>query len=637
MMSIAVDRKLHIEHRVAEQQARASIKNNPILALVELITNCDDSYRRLENAGFKADGRIIIEFIRKHQGSIIRIIDFAEGFDENRMDERVGGYGGDTSGFTEKDAGRGYWGRGLKEAMIAMGFGSVESIKDNYLHKCSLEHLDYKRNNKIKITEAVRNKLEVKDNGTIVILKANNKSIRMPQYETLKHSLEYYFSLRDIMSNSSRNVTLIEMDSKNKIKKKDKLSYVCPKGDLYLRKTISIPEYNDAKVELEMYRATETLSGYDDEQQLRENGLLICSKGAILDITLTRKFEGNNYASRIYGHVTCDYIDFLLRVSKEPIIRSDRVGIDWTHPFSRALETSISKEINDFVQEEEKKSKEVEKRLENEKTRKRYQASLPELNKIAKEELGKEEGEGEGEGEGRPQKLPPNGFDFMPDYVQLVVNKEATLTLKALVPKIIASGSAAIISSDTKEIIVIDNIFTFDEKDADPENGLVIGHIKVLGKQVGTEGIVTAEVNGLKAEVLIKVISRRKPPEPKDIKKSGLFKNFEFNPNADPHQRVKSERTSGNIIIATRAPSVATYFGPNGEGQEEGHCQVMLAELVVEAVCREIARRKIEFGKEPFLGEASEAMNVVHNRLINKYAEKIHNLLVENKYHREFK
>jgi hypothetical protein len=633
-MGLAVEAKLHIEHRVAEQQARATIKNNPILALVELITNSDDSYRRIENTGLKADGRIMIELVRKYRGSVIRVIDYAEGFDDKRMDERVGSYGGDTSGFTEKDAGRGYWGRGLKEAMIAMGFGSVESIKDGYLHKCTLEHLDYKRNHPLKITKTIRNSFGVKENGTVITLKAVSEGIRIPQFETLKHSLEYYYSLRDIMSSSARDVVLIEKDSRNRIKRQEKLFYICPKGELYVRKPITISDFSDTRIELEIYRATEPLSGYEDEGPLRENGILICSKGAILDITLTRKFEGSSYASRIFGHATCDYIDYLLRTKKEPVVRADRGGIDWAHSFPKALDAALSKEIDTFVQEEERKAKEFEKKLENEKTRKRFEASLPELNKIAKEELGKESGEGEGEDEGKPQQLPPNGFDFMPDYVQITVDKESTLTLKAIVPKIVKSGSIGRISSDTNRIIIVDSNFVFDEKDADPNTGLVIGHVKIIGKQVGVEGIVTAEIDGLSAEILVKVISRRKTPEHHKPEKSGLFRNFEFSQTADPNQRVKFERVSGKIVIATRAPSVAIYFGLDGKGQEEGHCQVMLAELIVEAVCREVARRKIESGKEPFLGEASEAMNVVHNRLINKYAEKIHRLLVEKKYHR---
>lgn len=634
MNEYAVEEKLHIEHRVAEQQARATIKNNPVLALIELITNSDDSYRHIEQAGFKADGRIIVELVRKYEGSIFRVIDYAEGFDAARMDQRVGSYGGDTSGFTEENAGRGYWGRGLKEAMIAMGFGSVESIRDSLLHKCTLENLDYKRRQPIEITQELRSSLGITGNGTFVVLKTTSRSINIPHFDTLKHALEYYYSLRDIMSNNAREIILIEKDSHNNIKRQEKLSYIFPKGDIFFKDIIPIPDFEGAKIELEIKRATEPLSGYDDEGPLRENGVLVSSKGAILDITLTKKYEGNGYASRIFGHATCDYIDYLLRVKKEPIINANRSGLDWTHPFCKALEKTIGKEIANFVYEEERKIKETEKKLENEKTRKRYAAALPELNKIAQDELGSIGGFGEGPGEGNVPKLPPNGFDFMPDYVQIVVDKESTLTLKALLPKVISSGAVVKITSDTKEIIIKNDEVIFDEKDADSENGLVVKHIRVIGKQVGVEGIVSAETEGIKAETIIKVISRKivDPPSPQN--KSGLFKDFDFSSVADPRQRVKFERTSGQIIISTRAPSVTIYFGLEGQGQDEGHCQVMLAELVIEGVCREIARRKIESGKEPFLGEASEAMNVVHNRLINMYAEKIHNLLVDKKFHR---
>lgn len=633
MSKYAVEKKLHIEDRVAEQQARATIKNNPILALVELITNSDDSYRHIEQAGFKADGRIVVELVRKYKDSIFRVIDYAEGFDAVRMDERVGSYGGDTSGFTEENAGRGYWGRGLKEAMIAMGFGSVESIRDNLLHRCTLENLDYKRREPIKITQQLRNSLGVKGNGTFVVLKATTHRIKIPQFETLKHALEYYYSLRDIMSNNAREVVLIEKDSRNRIKRQETLAYVFPKSDPFYHETVPIPGFEGAEIELEINRATEPLSGYE-EGPLRENGILVCSKGAILDITLTKKFEGNGYASRILGHATCDYIDYLLRVEGEPIINANRAGLDWTQPFCKAMEVVVSKEIMRFVYDEERKVKETEKKLENEKTRKRYAAALPELNKIAQDELGPTIGFGEGQGEGNTPKLPPNGFDFMPEYVQIVVDKESTLTLKALVPEVIPSGSVVKITSDVKEIIVMNEEVVFDEKDADPENGLMVVHIKVVGKQVGAEGIISAETKGIKAEILIKVISRKIVEPPSTQHKSGLFKNFDFSSAADSHQRVKFERSSGQIIIATRSPSVTIYFGLDGKGQEEGHCQVMLAELVIEGVCREIARRKIESGKEPFLGEASEAMNVAHNRLINTYAAKIHNLLVDKKFHR---
>ncbi|MCX5997849.1 MAG: hypothetical protein NTV42_09660 [Chloroflexi bacterium] len=633
-MVIAVDRKLNIVDRVAELQARATIKNNPILAVVELITNSDDSYRRLEKNGTKVDGRIIVELIRKHQASTIRVVDFAEGFDSATMDDRVGSYGGDTSGFTDEFGGRGFWGRGLKESMIVMGYGCVESINDNYFYKCTLEHLSYKRHNPVNVTRQIRESIGIGHNGTCVTLKILNEEIRIPQYETLKESLEFFYSLRDITTNPERQILLIEKNAANKIKRQETLRYIYPKGCIYEHTKLKIPGYPSAVVDLEMNEATESLSGHE-EGPLRENGMLIRSQGAILDITLTRKFEDNKYSSGLFGSATCDYIDFLLRTEKEPIIHSDRSGLDWKHPFCRALESVLAKEIAVYVQDQEKKSKEKELRLENEKTRRRYLASLPQLNKIAKMELSKTEGEGEGQDMGRPIVLPSSGFDFVPDYVQIVVDKESTLTLKAIVPNAVPLATSISISSDTAEIIPLNKEIIFHRDDVDSATGLCIGHVRVIGKQVGAEGIITAEVGVKKAEIIVKVISRKKPSEKPEIsKKSGLFRDFKFSPDADSRQRVRFERSSGYVIIATRAPSVEMYFGPNGEGQEEGHCQVLLAELVVEAVCREIARQKIEWGQEPYLGEASEAMNVIHNKLVYKYSHQIHAMLVEQKYHK---
>ena len=56
---------------------------------------------------------------------------------------------------------------------------------------------------------------------------------------------------------------------------------------------------------------------------------------------------------------------------------------------------------------------------------------------------------------------------------------------------------------------------------------------------------------------------------------------------------------------------------------------MLCSELVLEAVCREVARRGVESGAfvAPTGGEA-EAINREFDRLRNKYAEPIHQLLV---------
>ena len=72
-MSIAITRKLEYADRVAVQQADQAIRKDVVRALVELITNSNDSYQRMEDSGTPNEGRIIIELQRKHADSILRV------------------------------------------------------------------------------------------------------------------------------------------------------------------------------------------------------------------------------------------------------------------------------------------------------------------------------------------------------------------------------------------------------------------------------------------------------------------------------------------------------------------------------------------------------------------------------------
>jgi len=95
---MALSRKLQYADRVALQQADQAIRKDVLRALVEIITNSNDSYTRLEDAGKKVSGEIIIDMWRKRKNSVIRVRDFAEGMDDARMDKVVGTYGEATSG-----------------------------------------------------------------------------------------------------------------------------------------------------------------------------------------------------------------------------------------------------------------------------------------------------------------------------------------------------------------------------------------------------------------------------------------------------------------------------------------------------------------------------------------------------------
>jgi hypothetical protein len=55
---------------------------------------------------------------------------------------------------------------------------------------------------------------------------------------------------------------------------------------------------------------------------------------------------------------------------------------------------------------------------------------------------------------------------------------------------------------------------------------------------------------------------------------------------------------------------------------------VLIAELVIDSVCRQLARRKSEKGLLLSLSDRTDAINREHNELINKYAQAIHSILV---------
>ena len=93
----------------------------------------------------------------------------------------------------------------------------------------------------------------------------------------------------------------------------------------------------------------------------------------------------------------------------------------------------------------------------------------------------------------------------------------------------------------------------------------------------------------------------------------------------DPRSRVRFDKETGNVLVYTSSPSVALYIGPNGEDAEEDKGAVLTAVLVLEAVCREIARRGVENGTfiAPEGGETG-AMQREFGRLQNKYGALIH-------------
>ncbi len=108
-----------------------------------------------------------------------------------------------------------------------------------------------------------------------------------------------------------------------------------------------------------------------------------------------------------------------------------------------------------------------------------------------------------------------------------------------------------------------------------------------------------------------------------------MFNDIRFDDRTDPRQRVYYDRVNSSIVIATAAPSVKIYLDDNNRLDTTVQGQVLLAELITEAVCREIAREGVEKGRYLVL-EGSEADAIQNHfiRLQNRYAHLIHQYIV---------
>lgn len=611
--------------RVAIQQADQAIRKDVMRALVEIITNANDSYSRLEQAGQTVRGEMIIEVQRKHRNSTIRVRDFAEGMTDKRMDKVVGTYGEATSGLKEDQRVRGMWGRGLKDSVFGLGYGHVRSFKGTRFYSCSLLLKDgvptFELDDPIPATAALREKYGIPEgNGTLIEIIVSREDVKMPQYNNLRNYLQRHFELRPIMSSPNRRIVLRDMASGVKIRQENELSYKAPIGEKVLEETLQIEGY-PAEAQLEVFRSNIQLSTRGEEGDYADGGLLVISRDIVISLTML-KFENDPYAGYFYGSITCDYLHDLLK-NDEPVLTATRDGINWTHPFAKALKLAVEAKLEPLIQEEREHAIHDEQTKLDKKLRKKLDRALHELNTIAVSELRDQR-----DTEKKKIELPESGIGFFPERLYVQTGQTATLVLRVASNENGRMPSTASIISSSSEVIVATPLVTF--KPHKTEENILEARVRIEGRQVGSEGIVTAYLGRQRAQAFVQVHSKKETiPSPPMRGSSALFTDIRFDDRTDPRQRVYYDRVNSSIVIATAAPSVRIYLDVNNRLDTTVQGQVLLAELITEAVCREIAREGVEKGRFLVL-EGSEADAIQNHfiRLQNRYAHLIHKYIV---------
>lgn len=476
---------IEVDPRHTARRMKTAMQGDVIRALVELITNSDDSYTRLESENKPCRGVIEIICTREGRCATFSVRDFAEGMSIEDVRSSFKKYGGATSGMKAGKRVRGYFGQGAKDALVNMVDGKICTFKEDMFVQCDLFFKDnnpmYKIGDTVPATAELRRAHNIGANGTVAYFKADpDKGVSVPRFNTIHQRLANTFHLRRIMSNSSRKVFLWD-------KKRDerrRLFYRKPKGQEILHEDfkVSYHKYGDFPVEIEVLRAQKELSQIGDE---RDGGLILLDEeDVVLDLSLF-KYDNEPLAARFFGEVKIGRFRELLE-KEEPVLSEERVGLVRRHPFCQKLIEEIEKRLGHLVEEEKlRRQKQDQTKIGREEAT-RYRKAFRMLNEIAEQEA--EAVTILGDKRSDELEEPPNGFCLYPPSAEIAVGKRYAFELR-LNTEVVPHGSVVKVTCRNPKIQVHTSEIPISAEDG---GGILSKYITIEGTESGIEGIIQA-------------------------------------------------------------------------------------------------------------------------------------------------
>jgi hypothetical protein len=186
-----------------------------------------------------------------------------------------------------------------------------------------------------------------------------------------------------------------------------------------------------------------------------------------------------------------------------------------------------------------------------------------------------------------PAPLPPAEFEFEKPRYRVGWTKSKNLTLRAPI-NVMPAGSVVNVSSSAPGIVVLTGQVTMS---LDIAVGYLTGQVRIEGRALGAEGTLRARRDDLTAECRVLVANEEEGPSLRfEIadKDGGKYRAL-WEEREDPAggERIRI------LEIQGRHPALRHYLGgaPEFPGQNDPWTRLILAEIVTDNVCREIARR----------------------------------------------
>lgn len=617
-----------VDQRVIDIDSRrfASVEK----ALVELITNCDDSYSRLEAAGVAVAGSIRVKYERHQAGALLVVGDQAEGMSFARACSILA-YGGAHSPLSRGEAGgRGYFGRGLKQAIFGLGHGWIETIQGGRYSRIELfrgeagDYLYEEGGGDRPAQPADYERLGMAGNGTQVTIVIENPHVSISHYRSLAQGTANNVYLRDVLRR--RHLELIHLQQGKETERQGPVRYEEPPSTL-----LAGPDQRGSfgyqgeefPFFLTLKRALDkelTLKG--DE---RTNGLVILAGTAVLDCQLFA-YENQVGTEYLFGRVNCPGLGEMLGRGLA-VVSDEREGLNRKAPFVEAFSQAVSRMIEPFVQAEQEKLKHLERATTSGRTGQMIDHLLQFMSQAAVRDLG--------------ILAPP-----APEPPGPLGEPESPAPLRFTTPfyyRRYDSLFQVALLLDLNQFFG-DEVLTFSYElspslliDTAPETIPVSslggkGRIEwtVLGGTAGDHGKISVRAGNYWAwcEIaMAKDASRHtkgysspaaKPRQPRDHGVD-MFVGYEFRNLHNELERAVYSPAERKIIINTGAPTVQLYV--DGRGHFRDSARLLLAELFMDVISDELARITVD------RSGAKGSLRAYHNAkqdIIRRYGSEIH-------------
>ncbi|MDY7116898.1 ATP-binding protein [Halomonas sp. SSL-5] len=601
-------------------------------ALVELITNSDDSYGRLERAGGRAreegaSGEIRIEYERHQNGALLKVTDQAEGMSFARA-ASILTYGGAHSPLSRGEGeGRGFFGRGLKQAIYGLGHGWLETLHEGRHTRIELfrdangGYLFDDGEGDRAATEGDHRRLGIAANGTRVTLVVENPQVPISQFHTLVQSLADNVYLRDILERRAvslahlRRGRVVEESARIRFQEPPALTLVGPEqsGSFFYQQR-EVP----FTLTLKRSRGTElTLHGDD-----RTNGLVVLSGMAALDCQLF-DYENQVGTEYLFGSVRCPAL--LEKLAEgEAIISDEREGLNPRSDFVKAFSRAVSRLIAPHVLAEQEKLKHLARATTSQRTDHMIEHLLQRMSRAAVQDLGLTPPP-----VGEPREAP--GLDTALRFTTPFYYRQpghpfhvALLVDRAQLPE----GATLAIDYALPDSLAIDATPTRVSLDELDEQGRLIWTLE--GGEEGARGEINVRAGAYWAWcefVLARHASHHgqggvpHAPHRGPARDHGeaMFLGYEFRNLEESLDRAVYSPTERKILINTGAPTVQLYV--DGRGHFRDAARLLLAELFLDVIAEELATRSLEgSGRQGSVAD----FHATKQAIIRRYGSEVH-------------